>query len=213
MPSGQAMSEFCSCGAQLPPDAVFCHKCGKPQRELVAPEIQILEQVEPVFPAPAMRPEPPPLDFHNRVAVRIALLVAVSATLLSISIIPFISWAAAGFVAVFFYKRKTGSFLNVGAGVRMGWITGLLMFGLWAVVFVAQQVPAALSGKLSATLQEQMRNMPAQDPLMRQMMINFVQSGPGLVAVLVLSLGAFFFFITGLSIAGGALGAKMVGGD
>ena len=23
--------EFCTCGAQLPPDARFCHKCGKPQ--------------------------------------------------------------------------------------------------------------------------------------------------------------------------------------
>jgi len=35
------MSEFCSCGAQLPPDALFCHKCGKPQRELVAPEPEV----------------------------------------------------------------------------------------------------------------------------------------------------------------------------
>ena len=28
------MPEFCSCGSELPPDALFCHKCGKPQREL-----------------------------------------------------------------------------------------------------------------------------------------------------------------------------------
>ena len=157
------MSESCSCGARLPPDAVFCHKCGKPQREILVPEIQILEPVQSA-PPPPLRPEPPPLNFQNRAAVRIALLVAVSATLLSISIQPFISWAAAGFVAVFFYRRKTGSLLNVNAGVRMGWITGLLMFALWAVVFVAQQVPAALSGKLSMLLQEQMKNMPAQDP-------------------------------------------------
>ena len=32
------MADFCTCGAELPPDALFCHKCGKPQREIVEPE-------------------------------------------------------------------------------------------------------------------------------------------------------------------------------
>src|ERR1041384_379760 len=160
------MPEFCSCGTQLVPDAVFCHKCGKPQKEIVVPEIQIPEPVQPNPQQTAAPPEPQPLNFHNRVAVRIATLVAVSATILSIGIQPFISWLAAGFVAVLFYKRKTGSLLNVGAGIRMGWITGLLMSGLWSVVWLSQQVPAALSGKLSALLLEKIKNMPAQDPLM-----------------------------------------------
>jgi len=51
------------------------------------------------------------------------------------------------------------------------------------------------------------------DPAMQQMMIHFVQSGPGLTAVLLFALCLSFFFITGLSIAGAALGAKMIGGD
>src|SRR5258706_16455256 len=29
----RVVPERCTCGAQLPPDALFCHKCGKPQRE------------------------------------------------------------------------------------------------------------------------------------------------------------------------------------
>ena len=32
------MPEFCTCGAELPPDSRFCHKCGKPQREEIAVE-------------------------------------------------------------------------------------------------------------------------------------------------------------------------------
>jgi predicted amidophosphoribosyltransferase len=32
------MPEFCTCGAELPPDARFCHRCGKPQREEIEPE-------------------------------------------------------------------------------------------------------------------------------------------------------------------------------
>jgi hypothetical protein len=202
------MPEFCSCGAQLPPDALFCHKCGKPQRELVVPET-----VAPVQPAVApphipTRLEPPPVNFHNRVAMRIALLVAAIATLLSF--VPFLNWLAAGFFAVFFYRRKTGSLLNVGAGVRMGWITGILMFGLSGVVFAVQQLPGALSGHLDSRLQEQLKNLSAHDPLSQQMM-QYFQSGPGVMVLFVFSLVALFLFTTGLSMAGGALGAKMVG--
>lgn len=206
------MPDFCTCGAELPPDALFCHKCGKPQREIAVPEVQDAPAPEVVPPHPiAAAPAVTALNFRNPIAVRIALLVSVIATLLSF--LPFLNWTAAGFFAVFFYKRKTGSLLNVGAGVRMGWITGLLMFSLWSVIFIVQQVPAALSGKLSNMLLDQMQRMPAQDPMVRQMMTNLFQSGPGLAAVLVLLLGAFFCFITGLSMAGGALGAKIVGRD
>jgi len=200
------MPEFCTCGSQLAPDALFCHKCGKPQREIVVPETQA---PPPPPPAPP-KTESIPLNFHNTIALRIALLVAVSATLLSF--LPFLNWIAAGFFAVFFYRRKTGSLLDVGAGVRMGWITGLLMFGLSAVVFAAQQVPAALSGHLGAAFEAQLKTLPSQDPMVQQMS-RFLQSGPGIFAVLLLTLVALFLFITGFSMAGGALGAKMVGRD
>ena len=38
------MPEFCTCGAELPPDARFCHRCGKPQREETALETVDLYQ-------------------------------------------------------------------------------------------------------------------------------------------------------------------------
>jgi len=204
------MPEFCTCGAQLPPDAVFCHKCGKPQRDLVEPE----PAPPPVYLASTPPPPPPvatlPVNFQNRVAVRIALIVAVSATILSL-VIPLLNWAAAGFFAVFLYRRRTGTLLNVGAGVQMGLMTGVLMCGLFAIVFTAQQLPAALSGRLGGLIQEQLKNLPSQDPTMVRMMTNFIQSGPGLAAVLIASLFMMFVMIICLSIAGGALGAKMVG--
>jgi hypothetical protein len=200
------MPEFCTCGAQLPPDALFCHKCGKPQREISEPE------VEPAPPPLTAAPLPPPvslpLNFQNRVAVRIAFIVAVSATIMSF--IPFLNWAAAGFFAVFLYRRRTGSFLNVGAGAQLGLMTGVLMCGFFAIVFTAQQLPAALNGRLGSLLQEQLKNLPSKDPLVQQM-TSFIQSGPGLAAVLVASLLMMFLMIICLSMAGGALGAKMVG--
>src|SRR6266496_4082891 len=104
------MPGTCTCGAPLPPDALFCHKCGKPQREIVVPELDV---AEPAAPPPMPARQMAPVNFHNPAAMRIALLVAVSATALGF-VLPFLNWLAAGFFAVFFYCRKTGYELNVG---------------------------------------------------------------------------------------------------
>src|SRR4051794_25810245 len=101
------MPEFCSCGAQLPPDALFCHKCGKAQRDIVVPET--IPQVEEVAPPVAARPAAVPLNFHNPQAIRVALGAAAAAALLSI--IPYVNvvcWLASGYFAVSFYRRRTG---------------------------------------------------------------------------------------------------------
>jgi len=203
------MPDICTCGAHLPPDALFCHKCGKPQRELVVAE-SVVEAPAMVVPPVGLKPEPVPVSFRNSVAIRIALLMAAVATLLSF--LPFVNWLAGGFFAVFLYRRKTGSFLNVGAGVRLGWITGILMFALSAVVFAAQQLPGVISGHLDARLQEQLKNFTSPDPMSQQMM-QYFQSGPGVMVLFLFSLIALFLFTTGLGMAGGAIGAKMVGRD
>jgi len=199
------MPEICTCGAQLPPDALFCHKCGKAQREIVDPEPQIppvpFLPPQPAETAPVLAPLP--LNFRNPIAVRIAMLVAVSATLLSF--IPFLNWIAAGFFAVFFYRRRTGSLLNLAAGIRMGWITGLLMFAIMAVFLTLSVLMLQAVGGLAA-FQEQFRT--AMDPKVIES-LKALQSGPELVRLLL----QFFIFSTLLSMAGGAIGAKLLGGN
>lgn len=208
------MPEFCTCGAQLPPEALFCHKCGKPQREIITPEIEA--NIFPAAASPAVaevpalppKPQPLPLNFHNPIAVRIALVVAVSSTVLSLWS-PTLSWLAAGFFAVYLYCRKTGFRLDVLAGVKIGWITGLILYGFSAVVFTAQQVPDALAGHPGKTLLEQMKNSSFQDPARMQEMTHMMQTDPGKMILLLLV--AMFVVVTCLSMAGGALGAKLVG--
>jgi hypothetical protein len=201
------MSEYCTCGAQLPPDALFCHKCGKPQREILAPEIEqniyIATPAAEVPPAPP-RPQSLPVNFRNPVAVRIALVAAVCATIPGL-LLPFVSWLAAGFFAVYLYCRRTGFRLDVLAGVKIGWITGLILFVFTSVVFTVQQVPDALAGHLGKTMLDQLKNSPFQDPTMTSMF----QTAPG--EAILLLLAAMFVFVTCLSMAGGALGAKLVG--
>ncbi|HEX3744990.1 MAG TPA: zinc ribbon domain-containing protein [Bryobacteraceae bacterium] len=210
------MAEFCTCGAQLPPDALFCHKCGKPQRDIIEPEVQSNSfpagaQSGPVpaeIPPQIPRPQPLPLNFHNPIAVRIAMVAAVCATVLSL-LSPTLSWLAAGFFAVYLYCRKTGFRLDVLAGVKIGWITGLILYGFSALVFTVQQLPDALAGHPGKTLLEQVKNSSFQDPAMMQEMTHMIQSDPGTVILLLLA--AMFVVVTCLSMAGGALGAKLVG--
>jgi hypothetical protein len=214
------MADICTCGAQLPPDSLFCNKCGKPQREIETPEIErnvfagapaATDTVpQPVEPQPAPPAAPLPLNFRNPVAVRIALVAAVGATLLNF-LVPILNWPAAGFFAVFLYCRKTGTRLNVSAGVKIGWITGLLTYGFAAIVFAATLLPDALSGKLGTTMLEQMKNFSTQDPAMVAQMTHLVQTTPGMVMLVLFALAFLFVFVTCLSMAGGALGAKMVG--
>src|SRR6516164_2093281 len=100
------MPDYCSCGAELPPDALFCHKCGKPQREIVEPETAPKPAViiTPAEFAPSQDAAPP--TFRNPVAIKIALFVGGIGTLLSF--LPYINFFGAGFFAVFFYRRRTG---------------------------------------------------------------------------------------------------------
>lgn len=188
------MPEFCSCGSELPPDALFCHKCGKPQRELT--EVAI-EAPAPVELTPQPQPTPPalppaPLDFRNPLALRIALLVAMGATAL-FWLSP-LNWLAAGYCAVFLYRRRARCAMNVGAGVRLGWITGLFTFPAAAVAgFFQIKSEAAMP---------QFRSQPQFEQALAML-----QSSPG-TAILGLLL-AFFILTTCLSMAGGALAAKL----
>src|SRR5471030_3086639 len=198
------MPEFCTCGAQLAFDSLFCHKCGKPQRDIVEPETQEPEpQVSALPPPPAPTAAPLP-TFRNPVAMRIALMIAVFATFLSF--LPYVNCLAAGYFAAFLYRRRTGSRLNVLAGVRMGWITGVLMFAIIAALVTAFVV---LFGN-NAVFQAEIKSMA--DPRAREMLqgvLKIIQDRTALALFLMQS----FLLVTCLCMAGGALGAKLAGRD
>jgi hypothetical protein len=202
------MLEFCTCGAQLPPDALFCHKCGKPQREIVGQEPSEPEEIIAVEPIPAavIPPAALPVDFHNPIAVRIALMVAAVSSVLVF--IPLVNYAVAGFGTTYFYRRRTGLDLNVASGVRLGWITGVLMSVISTIVFAVKTVT---EGGIGQQIQAQARALPsADDPGVKQV-LEFLQTPGGLAMTLLFVLVFMFVCITGLSMAGGALGARLVG--
>jgi hypothetical protein len=197
------MPEFCTCGAQLVSDSLFCHKCGKAQRDILEPEPQAPEPQVSAIPPPSVPTAAPLPTFRNPVAMRIALMIAVLATFLSF--LPYVNWLAAGYFAAFFYRRRTGSRLNLVTGVRMGWITGVLMFAITAALFTAFVVLFNASSG-NAVFQAQIKSMT--DPRVQEM-FKMIQNRTD-VALLLMQL---FVFVTCLSMAGGALGAKLAGRD
>ena len=209
------MPEYCSCGAQLPPDARFCHKCGKPQGTIIVAEEP--PEASPPPETPSAAPPAGPPSFHDPAAVRVGLGMASVAALLSS--LPFLNpvflfvWCVgAGFFAAYLYRRRTGRFLTIGGGLRLGWITGILMFVIMTVLFTATIVPIAISrGGLGSWFEQQLRSsMQAGDPNLQEV-LRVAQSPAGVASMLVMALFLLFLLITLLATVGGALGAKVTG--
>lgn len=206
------MPEYCTCGAQLPPDARFCHKCGKPQRD--EPLLDAAEIPLQSIPSPPAALAPPEIGFHNKLAVRIAFLVgALTFVLSSLPLPPYVGmiWLlAAGFVSVLLYRRRSGQSLSVRSGARMGWITGLCCFVIFTVIFTLSFAVAASlfreGGASAYFAQLRALGMPEDTIRKVEQAISFFQS-PAQVAVFLLS---FFVMFTGLVALGGAIGAKLL---
>jgi len=214
--------ERCTCGAQLPPDALFCHKCGKPQRELLEADPEPVVETPPVLVAATAAPgdvshsaAPVPIGFHNGTAVRVALLAGV----LSIVIwgiggriappVFFPVWMIlSGMLTAFLYKLRTGQRLSTIGGARLGWISGIFGLVIIAILF--------------AVFATAMVNDPATASSIRQ---QFAQSGqPGAdfdtfvkelrsPSTWLLVLPLFFLLFTILSAFGGAIGARLLDRD
>lgn len=211
------MSGYCTCGAKLPEDARFCHKCGKPQRE----EDILLEQAAqtvPPVPAPVIFPpvlpqsEPaPPIGFHNRPAVRAAMVAGAAGFLLSVltgRILPAASslgLVAAGFLAVYLYQRRTGYRLSVMHGAHLGWISGIFGFAITAVVLAA--VVIALSDPaMVESMRQQLQGAAAGQQEQIEEMIKAVHNPP----LMLMGVAVTFLLFTVFPAFGGALGAKLL---
>jgi hypothetical protein len=200
--------EYCTCGAQLPPDARFCHKCGKPQFDYPQPEPEPVP--EPVAPVVAKRVVDTEIGFHNRTAVRVSFLVSLVAFLVTAFPLPpvvtlvrlLVCFVAAGFLAVYVYKRRTGQTVSIRAGARLGWMTGIFSFTI-ATVLVAGTMLS-----LSTFRQQLMGKDPNVDQVIRMM-----DDRGTMVGMLLFVLLVMFVLYTLLPMLGGALCAKVLEKD
>lgn len=205
--------ERCSCGAQLPDDALFCHKCGKPQRDIIAVDEPELPVAPP--PIPVVTPPPPVISFHNGTAVRIALgmgflaflCLLVAGQLALPQALIFVWLSAAGFLAVFLYRRSTGQRLSVMNGARLGWISGIFGFAIVTVILTIFVI-AISEPSVVEVLREQIKTRGISEADLNQILAA-LHSPSGITS----ALGMFFLLFTVLPAFGGAIGAKLLDRD
>jgi hypothetical protein len=199
--------EYCTCGAQLPEDARFCHKCGKPQRDE-----PLLVEEQPVIPVPLAPPppvaaEPPPISFRNAAAVRVALATGIPVFLISAFAGPLALAVpvAGGFFAVYLYRRRTGQRISVLAGARLGWISGIIVFAILTMLLTLMVVMLS-QPDLVQQMRDQMAKMSSisQEEVTRR--IELLRTPSSLALAL---LDAFLSY-TLLTALGGAVGAKFL---
>jgi hypothetical protein len=204
--------EFCTCGAKLPEDARFCHKCGKPQRD---EPLLVEEPTPPPLPLASV-PKIPPIGLTNGLAVRIALLGGALSLALSVIsgqvLSPGVSllWlVVSGFVCVLLYRKRTGQKLTVLHGAHLGGICGLFVFTIMVVLFAASILsdPSSFQTALD-TMREQLSASARPGVDVNQIM-EVMRSPTGILFGL---LGAFLL-LTALPAFGGALGAKLLDRD
>jgi hypothetical protein len=206
------MPEYCTCGAELPPDARFCHKCGKPQRPEPAAELLAHENASSATVAPARAVAVlQPLSFRNPIALRVGLLAAGLVSLLMM--IPGVNYASivwllgAGYFSVWIYKRRTGQRLTVRGGARMGWITGVMSFSLVTLIFTLSLVAIQKAGGLGV-LKDRLRELSIQQSAIDEA-VKLLQNPFEILR----SLAIMFLVMTIACTAGGALGAKILSKD
>lgn len=207
------MPGSCTCGARLPEDARFCHKCGKPQYDYPGLEVEPVAEIvaPPIVTAP---PPPPPteISFRNRTAVRVCFLAALVAFILFVLPLPFplprlmVAFLAAGFLAVYLYGRRTGQTLSIRSGARMGWITGIFSFVIVTVQFTAGVLATSKDGGIAALLKAQ---LPPNDARSQEV-LKLLQEPSALAVMMIFVLLMMFLLLTVLPTLGGALGAKVL---
>ncbi len=201
----------------LPPDARFCHKCGKPQYE---EDIQRIAAQEAAPPAPVQARIEPPLEarfggisFRDGRAVTITLLAAVLAfvgVMLGAMLLPALApvlfplvLLVAGFLVPAAYRTPKQENLSTAAGARLGWMMGVWFF--FAVVIIVTFVTIILATPEGADSLRQLKT----NPQFSQMKIATPRD---LLMNLVMSALPIFLLVTLLPGLGGMLGARFWSG-
>lgn len=208
----------CTCGATLPDDARFCHRCGKPQYEEDLVRFHQEETSAP--PVTASAPQiasDARISFHNRraVAVSIAvgllamfgffLLSAIAPGAVEILVLPLFCFA--GFAAALVYSNRSGERMTPQSGARIGFMTALWAF--LVLLMLATLVVVAISDD---DLRHQLITLASSRGASgAEQAINMFQSPRQFTRDVMGGLLVMFCLLTFPSMLGGMLGVRFRG--
>jgi hypothetical protein len=201
------------CSAAVEDGTAFCVHCGAPQIRVggdsgvmgIAGQPDVLAQATPI-PESAIQ--------WSQALPSAALAGLIAAILMFIPLGAFgLGMIAAGVLGVLFYQRRNpGRNLSPAAGARLGVVSGVLGFGIFAVLSAVEMLIFHSGGQLRAALLQavqQSSSRAASDPQVQQM-LEYLKSPPGLALVMGLGLAVMLVIFLVLSTLGGALGAVLL---
>jgi RNA polymerase subunit RPABC4/transcription elongation factor Spt4 len=228
------MEKTCNrCHQTIQPEDCYCPACGLPQ--LVYAAEGAAGETQPEVWEKAVR-DAGTLDWKP--ALRAALLMAIPAGLLSSEVSPtgrlglFWMASAAAWAVVIYMRSQKPAWITLGAGARIGLVTGLLgswlAFGVSGGVLLVErflfhqggQIDAEYSSifisKFQQTIQQTLAGMGPADAAQAQTvfagMLSWMTSPEGHAAMWAGSLAFSSLFLLLFAVCGGALGARIQAG-
>ncbi len=215
------MEHLChKCGLNVEDGKPFCSQCGAPQIRVTVPEAL----AEPVLASDGV-PSPPeaglllPVISASSVAEGwsrdlkpCALAAAVAVILTFLGLNPFVAALGAGLLAVVLSRRRvTGNLIQPTTGVRLGALSGLLLFGM-SIIFESLAVLVLHKGaELRSEMMDKIQQAAARYPGPEvQPFLEFAKSPDGFAFMMAGSLIFGLVAFIALGTLGGALGAALM---
>ncbi len=219
------------CHQIVPAESCYCPACGLPQLVYAADSGTASSQEE-------LRPETvrDASSIDWKAGMRAAIALAVPAGLLSSGLSPLstlgLFWmaAAAAWAVVLYVRSQRPAWITIGAGARIGLVTGLLagwlafavsggwLFAERTLLHEASQIDEAYKTFVLDPFEQKKSNVTAnmaasdaaraQDSLSK--MEAFILSPEGHAGVWVISLAFYSSFLVFFAVGGGALGARLL---
>jgi len=200
------------CGATIEDGTAFCPQCAAPQIRVGA---GLTSQIE----------LPPDLDEQRRhhgaqgavdwtqalPAAAVAGLVAAILMLIPLGAFG-LGMLAAGALSVLLYQRRNAdASLTAGVGARLGALSGMLGFAIFAFLTAAETFLFHTGGELRTALLEAIKQSAAHssDP-QTKLVIEYLQSPPGLILVMAAGVIVMLFAFLIFSCLGGVIGAILM---
>jgi hypothetical protein len=144
---------------------------------------------------------------YLRIAAPMALVVGVSPI-----IHPALSWLllpAVVILSIHLYRRRYPDPLRPGQGAKMGAVTGLAGFSVYALIIAIKAAadPAAFRQEITAVIQEAIARNPSAEA--RQMAETLLSGTGGIVLFAAISMGFLLLFLLVIGSVSGALAARL----
>jgi hypothetical protein len=119
---------------------------------------------------------------------------------------------AAGALSVLLYRRRRpNTNLTPGMGARLGAVSGVIGFGMAAVLLAVSVALFRTGGELRTLLLDAIQQQAARNPTPEaQQVLSFFKSPEGFAVIMIVGLAMMFLAVLIFSSIGGALGASLL---